>query len=696
MKFLELRVSNVHFFKKVKFEFDYKGITAILGLNRDSKTEGVNTNGSGKSSLFSTLIDVLTPEGTSISRKDKVRQGKVEFDFEQGKHKYTVVNSFGKSEKLDIICDGASLGIHTLPDAKKRLSSITKKTLTDYRVLDYLDVRVPHPLQLGSSTQRKDFFTKFFSLASKDHVRRLVKTELDEIRAKELLLKELQSNLRTLKAEYTALPKASMTDDQYADKISKLEAQIKTLEKTSQYNDWCNTYKEDLEAWRKWRKYSLADLNEKIAQYESDIQVQESYERKLSKYRAYTDALAAYNSSFSKWKDFDVSEVEAKLSLLIAKQTKVDNVVFENEQLLKKYERQKEKLEDQIEDLESRLGKMRTTCPTCGTKLTNKQEARAHLEKELEEARSKLSLQKKPKVSNPEGYSEAIAKCKSSIDTFARLPKKPTEVAKPVKPTFEYDPEQKLERVQEVLKLAKRFAEDPRAERYYLKGLDKEDDRLEGLKTNLYDLVREQQNAQSTKERAAHIKEQASALSKRIDTLKADIGEKEVLEILTKAYGTRSGYKELVIKSICEHLQKTVNKYATFIFPEPFTFTFDLSSTNFSIIVSRPYKGKVVTSDVRKLSGAESSMFNMTLALSLLTFVPKALRSNILILDEIDANFSEEMERSLARFLPVLNKVIPHIILITPDSSKVYEGARYFTMVKQNGVSTLQPGKVLV
>lgn len=696
MKFVQLRVSNVHFFKKVSFDFDYVGITAILGLNRDSKTEGVNTNGSGKSSLFGTLLDLLTPEGSSVSRKDKTRQGKVEFDFEQGKHKYTVVNSFGKSEKLDIIRDGSSLEIHTLPEAKKRLLSITKKTLIDYRVLDYLDVRVPHPLQLGSSTQRKDFFTKFFSLASKDHVRRLVKTELDEIRSKEMLLKELQSNLRTLKEEYTAIPKVTLSPDQYAKKIASLEAQIKSLEKASQFNDWCNTYLDDLNEYKRWRKYSVADLQQKIEQYEADIEQQSKYDRLVSKYRAYTDALDAYNESFSKWKDFDAEATKQKLDALIVKQEKVDKVLVANEQTRKDYERKKERLEDQIEDLESRLGKMRTTCPTCGTKLTNKQEARAHLEQELEQQRAALAKLKKPNLETPTSYAETIAKLTSSLDTFGRLPSKPAGVTKPNKPSFDYDPEDKLERVQSVLKLAKRFADDPRAERFYNKGMDKEDDRLGTLKTSLYDLVREQQNAQTNVERGVHLKKQATELMKRIDGLKRDIGEKEVLEILTKAYGTRSGYKELVIKSICEHLQKTVNKYAKFIFPEPFTFTFDLSSTNFSIIVSRPYKGKVVTSDVRKLSGAESSMFNMTLALSLLTFVPKALRSNVLILDEIDANFSEEMERSLARFLPVLNQVIPHIVLITPDSSKVYEGARYYTMVKQNGVSTLQSGKVLV
>lgn len=691
MKFVELRVQNVHFFKKVKFNFDYTGITAILGLNRDSKTEGVNTNGSGKSSLFATLIDVLTPEGTSISRKDKTRQGKVEFDFEQGPNKYTLVNTFGKSEKLDIVKNGTSLGIHTLADAKTRLLSITKKTITDYRVLDYLDVRVPHPLQLGSSTQRKDFFTKFFSLASKDYVKKLVKAELDDIKAKELLLKELQSNLKALRAEHDSI---ESDNKDYSKIIAKLESRIKSLESQSHYNDWCNTYRDELEEFAKWRKYTKADLEEKIATYSAQCEDQDEYKVHSLRYKAYLESVDSYNTSYKRWKDFDVELANAKLAKLKAKQQKALALIESYEAGLSKYRATKERLQDNIADLKSRLKKTSSTCPTCGTKLTDKEAARKHLQSELDSAESKLSKLERPDGDRPKDYKEEIRDLESELREYERLPKAPVKVAKPKPLDFDYDPHVKLSRVRSVLKLHKSVGSNPYAEKYYERGIESTT-LLDSAKSDLYDAIKQQQYNESANERKQTLKTQAKALLVRIQELKDCLAEKEVLDILNQAYGTRSGVKELVIKSICDHLQKTVNKYATFIFPEPFTFEFDLSSSNFNITVSRPYKGKVVTSDVRKLSGAESSMFNMTLALSLLTFVPKALRSNILILDEIDANFSEEMERSLARFLPVLNKVIPHIILITPDSKKVYEGARYFTMVKQSGISNLVEGKVL-
>jgi ABC-type uncharacterized transport system ATPase subunit len=80
------------------------------------------------------------------------------------------------------------------------------------------------------------------------------------------------------------------------------------------------------------------------------------------------------------------------------------------------------------------------------------------------------------------------------------------------------------------------------------------------------------------------------------------------------------------------------------------------------------------------------------LVLALLTFVPSNKRSNILILDEPDANFSEETTEAFKKLLPVLLSVIPSIIVITPKTNERYENAHNFTVVKDKGVSTIQKG----
>ena len=127
----------------------------------------------------------------------------------------------------------------------------------------------------------------------------------------------------------------------------------------------------------------------------------------------------------------------------------------------------------------------------------------------------------------------------------------------------------------------------------------------------------------------------------------------------------------ILIKSLCSSLEQQVNKYSKLILPEDYTFTFELD-TNFSILVTRIHNSKAETSDVRKLSGAERKLFSLVLLISLLTFIPKSKRTNLLVLDEPTAAMGEDNKASLIRFLPVLQSIIPNIVVITPLDKQDY------------------------
>ena len=62
------------------------------------------------------------------------------------------------------------------------------------------------------------------------------------------------------------------------------------------------------------------------------------------------------------------------------------------------------------------------------------------------------------------------------------------------------------------------------------------------------------------------------------------------------------------------------------------------------------------------------------------------------ILDEPSANLSLESLDKFKSLLPVLNKVIPSIIVITPRTDERYENAKEFTVVKTKGSSTIVAG----
>jgi len=183
-------------------------------------------------------------------------------------------------------------------------------------------------------------------------------------------------------------------------------------------------------------------------------------------------------------------------------------------------------------------------------------------------------------------------------------------------------------------------------------------------------------------------------LKESLSKLKEQLDEREVLEILHEALG-RHGAEALMIKAVCQRLEQQVNKYARLLFPEDVTFHFDLE-TQFDIVVKRKYGKKTIASDVRKLSGAESLLFSLILLIALLAFTPPKNRCNILVLDEPTANFGQEMVDAFVKFLPILNSLIPHIIVITPKPNSPYPGSKIFTVVKKKGQSQIVEGVPVV
>jgi DNA repair exonuclease SbcCD ATPase subunit len=181
----------------------------------------------------------------------------------------------------------------------------------------------------------------------------------------------------------------------------------------------------------------------------------------------------------------------------------------------------------------------------------------------------------------------------------------------------------------------------------------------------------------------------------RLLEMRAELINEEPLKLLVEAYSDKA-MKRMAIKSVSTKLMHEINKYAKLIFPEDFDFGFSWESSKISLTVTRKYrqgkKVKTLTSDVRKLSGAESKLYTFILVLAHLTFVPARKRSNVLILDEPDSNMSAETSEAFKKLLPILNKVIPSIIVITPRTEQRYEGAQEFTVLKEKGEAKIVSG----
>ena len=113
--------------------------------------------------------------------------------------------------------------------------------------------------------------------------------------------------------------------------------------------------------------------------------------------------------------------------------------------------------------------------------------------------------------------------------------------------------------------------------------------------------------------------------------------------------------------------------------------------TQLQLLCTRRVGSQELTSDVRKLSGAESKLFTLILILSLLSFVPPKRRPSIMILDEPTANFSTETTQAFMRLLDVLKTVIPSIVIITPRDD-VYPDSIPYTVVRTKKGSTIVQG----
>lgn len=173
---------------------------------------------------------------------------------------------------------------------------------------------------------------------------------------------------------------------------------------------------------------------------------------------------------------------------------------------------------------------------------------------------------------------------------------------------------------------------------------------------------------------------------KEIAELKPSVEDKLVLETLVKAYSTK-GLKTIVANEVCQLLETNLNFYRDTIFAEPFTFTVKTSESGLSILVDR---NNGIVSDVRNLSGAESNSFRLLFFLSIIILIPDERRLSMVTLDE-PCSHMDEVSRDLflTKYLPVLQEIIPHIYVITPNQSDYIEGSSLLLVKKSKGKSTL-------
>ena len=673
------------------------GITYLYGRN---ELNGGNANAAGKSSFASCLAELFYDQPIIGTRKDKTKAGSRFVEYVRGSNTIRIGSSFkGKTEKLEVKVNGESKAGRTSTLTREVMKKLWPITETEYLSYGFIDSNLPHPLVRGSTTERKAFFTSFFGLDKLDAERKIFAAELLKVKKVKAAYTELEKTFQTVKMDMLS-----------KEKRERLEAEIEKLEKTVTQLRSESTKVQAIKSLLDFESYAANQIKElqsicsELNDFESvykqtrrDLSEAESQAEQLEEYRTYIRDLKSYKQ---KTEGLDLSkdrdEVEANSNLYLKTQAQLKGLkpVPEPQRIKKVEEPASDKSRllvtqaELVHNLEHSKKFGTGVCFACGQSvktepkeviLSKLKKVRSQLEEwdryeEYKQERIQYVKDKKEFDSTSELTTELKFKLSGLIvdhDLWSKLSRihKPERVEKP-SGVKEIEP---LKARFEVLKFCRPHVKNIQK----LKNLRSEDRALTFDSTQLNKLQDRLSELKSKLEVHRTVKNRAADIRTRLAELKADAEKEQALALLVSAYGDKA-IKKMVVESISQHLMKIVNKYASLVFDSyKFEFIWD---TEIRILVHRPLPEG--TTDVRKLSGAQSKLFTLILVISMLAFVPKQKRLSLLVLDEPTASFSEQTTELFHKLLPHLNNLIPSVIVITPESNERLEGANEYTVLK--------------
>lgn len=736
-----LGLKDVGIFKDQTFEFP-KGISYVYGLNRVNGKHSSNGNAAGKSFMFGQLSEILYDDPVVGQKNDRTRVGERVFSFTSAKGKKVVVRreAHSRSDRIEVVVDGKRKKA-TNTKAKALIAKHWPITQDEFNTFVHLDSRVPHPLVMGSSKERQRFFTSFFSLDKLDAERKIFAARYSALKKVKAAHAELLAAYETGKEDLLSPEdKEQLVEklERWTRKVSKLQKANAEGQEVIRLLQFLTTAKDQLQELNTalastWTQESF-DEAVKTNEYEynkakKDLKDAEAYSEYKKDRRRYDEAYEQLPKTARKLiKKLGLKKAirrckKASTELEALLKANANELTYKREDVLKKIK--KLKALEKVNPPEMELGEAETlvrayehqlehaktlkkgTCETCGSVVKIKDPAKvkerlakvravidrheaaaAYQEsrKELKEWRATLAIQEQvlPQIEALEPYAELVSE-------LVNLPDEPED--------FEG---KALE-----LKVMKRVWDEVKERRQLLEffgphmetviaamNLTKEQKELARTAASAYDEIADLQdrinNGKAKLEVHKTIRSRLRKMKDRLEEMKGELKDEESLKLLIEAYSEKQ-IKKMAVEAIGSRLMKIVNKYASLVFPEDYRFGFEWGK-ELSLTVKRRYGKKILMSDVRKLSGAESKLFTVVLVLALLSFVPSHKRSSLMILDEPTANFSRETIQSFHDLLPTLAQVIPSIVVITPKDEEVYDGAHNFTVVKESGQARIVEG----
>lgn len=691
------------------------GITALYGINR-TRPHSRNANAAGKSFLGSQFAEILTEEPVIGLKQDKVKKGTRTLNMRT--YLGEPVKIVRKNARSELYVNNVLVSTKT-PAIRKKLNEMFPFSAEDIATYISLDSRRPHPFVMGTDAQRRKFFTSFFNIDDIDDRRKIIATELRELKKVRAVYEEQRRNYKEHKDSLAELEKTRGTEQQ----MSKLQKQIDKAmliqQEHSEYRrfkafmehgkdaiEYLDSIKADhslegieaaLDANKKQQK-QLRDTLEKIDDYQHDLRAYKKWKEAIAevpkeylRYMKNMDKLRKLAKSYedTKWK-LDRQDTDKPVAPKKVKDPGVDIDKLTSDVRAYKHSLQHSQ----------KFGK--GVCSECGQsvkvkdpaklkKLLTKAQAQLKQAQDYEEYKEEVRAYKKDMAA----YKEKQAEAKQLQEKASILKKYKAAYAAvrdlPSKPDFE---KLDLPSAKEVRKQIDALQEGKRHLTYLLNNSEFLGKKMKAPKEDVPDVTALNERLTSmrvTEGKYAMIERSMKRCQKRLKELKAELKEEAPLTVLAEAYGNKAG-KKMIMESISALLVAEINKYARLAFPEDMVFSLEWTDTKCMLLCKRNEAHGTEISDVRKLSGAQHTLFVLVFVMACLTFVPASKRSNLLVFDEPSSNMHDETKEPFFQLLQSMTSVIPSILIITPHSTERYPGARCYTVVKEKGFSRLEKG----
>jgi DNA repair exonuclease SbcCD ATPase subunit len=744
-----LTVKNYAVYKKATLDLDFKGVTQILARNKDADQgagSSNNTNAAGKSALTGALGELFwgyTPSGKdTASKKFRVKKSSVSVEVKNvGKDSVTetIEKSIGKTTAYQFYRNGKPFKTRGLRHSETRAQALLGMSETDFYTRVYLDSRIPHPLIVGKPSARQEFFVQMFGLENVDNARKLLTLEYRKAQQTQAAYRELRETFEELKRKRVDKDTLASKQEELDACLAKQTRLLKRFNSLQKTRDLYQFLCDNQTLVRRLNKVTKGDdartvykdlrrLKGKLLERKEELKEWEKFYVLRDEYRAkYRKSKAVLEDLLGKSWDTDRKATEKRVEAAKAtkeqlREAKADLARLEVVEKPSEVDQPRHTLQEcsaSIHNLQNELEHTQQfhkgKCPTCGSSV------KARPESEIRDELAKWKARKK-RVTAYEDYTarqtayktyrKIKQRCEESIATLSKefskvehylqvgealrsLPDLPAPPS-PIEPKYTSDDidtkllkvERRLSVLEQALPVIDRLLDaqalSPEAIEE-AKAFNSIADTLTEVNNKVSDLT-------AFVTSANEVNKQLKTLAGRGERMREEASSADILKDLIDIY-SRTGIKKLLIEQYAARLQSQLNKFRQLLFVEDYTFELQYQGAGLQFLVHRKHGKKVTTTDVKKLSGAEYRMLTILLFVATITLLPANKRLNVMILDEPDANLGPGMITHFVNAIPILNKIVPHIVILTPNPDLVIPGARVFTVVKQNGVATLQKGR---